>query len=108
MKNQKPSTIADGTTEGLLSAIAKPHVEHAAQGQQAQNFDMSIPDEMQGQQRVDPMPGQNYYLRPDEALRPQPAVEHGDGELPPQTPAGDPDELARSIIPTATDGGIKP
>jgi hypothetical protein len=59
-------------------------------------------------QHVDPMPGQDYYLRPDEALRPQPPVEHGGGELPPQTPAGDPDELAPSVIPSAVPGSRTP
>jgi len=98
MKNQKPSTIADGTSEGMLAAIARPHAEHSSQGQTAANFDMSIPDEMQGQQRVEPMQSQDHYIRPDEGLRPQPPVEH---ELPPQAPAGDERELAPAIIPTA-------
>jgi hypothetical protein len=104
---KKEPDIASGRVEGLLAAIAKPHVEHPAQGQTAANFDTSVRDEMQGQQRTDPMQSQDYYLRPDEAVRPQPVVEHGGGELPPQVPAGDAEELLPIITPV--DGlGRKP
>jgi hypothetical protein len=108
MKNGKPTTIASGRVEDLLDAIAKPHVEHEAQGQTAENFDMSTEDEMQGQQRVEPMQSQDNCIRPDEGLRPQPAVEHGGGELPPQAPDGNPSDLAASVIPTMPPGSRKP
>ena len=99
--------IASGRVEDLLAAIAKPHVEHDLQGQTAANFDTSVRDEMQGQQRTDPMQSQDYYLRPDEALRPQPPIEHGGGELPPQNPPQGPDELL-PIVTTVEGLGRKP
>jgi hypothetical protein len=52
MKNDKPTTIASGRVEDLLVAIAKPKVDHAAQGQLAPDFMPNVPDEMQGQQHV--------------------------------------------------------
>ena len=106
---KKEPDIASGRVEDLLAAIAKPHAEHPAQGQTAADFQTSIvPDEMQGQQRVDPMQSQDYYLRPDEALRPQPLVEHGGGELPRQVPDAGQDELIPSIVPSAPPGSRKP
>jgi len=52
MDNRKPSSIADGTSEGMLAAIARPKPEKTDQGQGTQDFTMSIPGEMQGQQNI--------------------------------------------------------
>jgi hypothetical protein len=109
MNGRKSTQIASGRVEDLLDAIARPHTEHDLQGQTAANFDMSVRDEMQGQQERRPMPEQERYIpeparRPDiRGVSPEPA-----GGLPRQVPDAGQDELIPSIVPSAPPGSRKP
>jgi hypothetical protein len=89
--------IASGRVDDLLAAISNPHPEHDLQGQTVRDFPLFEGDQLQGQQHIDPYQAQENFIRPDEAVRPQPLVEHGGSELPPQQPPGNPDELQPTI-----------
>ena len=110
MKDRKPSTIADGTVEGMLAAIANPKpAKGDDQGQGARDMPGFAGDQLQGQQHVDPMPGQGRYLRETPGLRETTVVEQQPaGGLPRQVPDAGQDELIPSIVPSAPPGSRKP
>jgi hypothetical protein len=104
----KIPNIASGDPQELLAALENKKPAKDDQGQSARDIMPNLPDECQGQQAVEPMQSQPNYIRNDESLRPSPALKPQEGELPPQFPNGDPDELLPSIVPSAQPSSRKP
>lgn len=106
----KQPNIASGDPLEVIAALGKPKAERPQQGQSAAEDPLMFggDDQMQGQQTVEYPEGQPNHIRADESLRPAPAAEKPDGELPTQAPAGDADDLMPSIVPAATPGSRKP